>query len=374
VGNHYDDDDVAEAKQRANKSRKQTDIGNFFRPQPGTTKLRLLRTPGDKERNSPPIFIEYQVHRNVGPNQRFARCGNQPGETGKCWLCRRAEKLERKNRTKEAARLNPQLSLAVQVAVKDKEAGWIGPLLWEMGSGKTADAIGYKIRGVVGSERRDYTDPKRGYNIYIKRRGTGLKTKWEDIDHDEESSKVPKGIQKRLKPFVDTDLSVYDEEWQKDAYFGKDTQKESNDMPKKKKDEDEASDSSVSDSSSSDSSSSDSSSSDSSSSDSSDKKSKKKKKSKKDASDSSSSDSSSSDSSSSDSSSSDSSSSDSSSSDSSSSDSSSSDSSSSDASSSDSSSSDSSSSDSSAKKAKKRKPRSDKGKPRKTAKKKKAKK
>jgi hypothetical protein len=368
MGHNYDDDDMEDAKKRANQSRKKIEIGNRFRPPEGTTKLRVLFTPADKERSSPPIFTEYQVHRDIGPNKRFARCGNDPGETGKCWLCRRGEKLERKKRTKEAANLAPQLMIAVQIAVKDKDLGdWVGPLLWEMSSGKSADAMGYKIRGVVGSDRRNYTDPKHGYNIYIKRTGTGLKTKWGDIDHDEKTSTVPKGIQKRLKPFVDTDLSVYDEEWQKDAYYGKDNTKENNDMPKKKKDEASASDSSASDSSSSDASSSDSSSSDSSASDSSSKKSKKKK-SKKDASDSSSSDSSSSDASSSDSSSSDASSSDASGSDSSSSDSS-----GSDSSASASSSSDSSSSDSSGKKTK-RKPRSDKGKPRKTAKKKKAKK
>lgn len=369
MGNHNDDDAVEDAKTRANKSRKQIEIGNRFKPPVGTTKIRVLRTPPDKERNSPPIFIEYQVHRDIGPNKRFARCGNEPGETGKCWLDRKGEHLERKHRIKEAAKLSPQLMIAVQVAVKDREVGeWIGPILWEMGSGKSADAMGYKIRGIVGSDRRDYTDPKHGYNIYIKRTGTGLSTKWGDIDHDEKTSAVPKGIQKRLKPFVDTDLSVYDEEWQKNCYYGKDNLKENDDMPKKKKDEASASDSSASDASSSDASSSDSSSSDNSASDSSSKKSKKKKKSKKDASDSSSSDSSGSDSSSSDASSSDSSGSDASGSDSSASDSS-----SSDSSSSDSSSSDSSSSDSSGKKTK-RKPRSDKGKPRKTAKKKKAKK
>ena len=380
---HHEESDVEEARQRAKQSRKQIDTGGRFRPPEGQSTIRVLETPADKERNSPALFWEYQVHRNFGPHKRFARCGNEPGETGKCWLCRKAAKLIKEGRTKEAAKLAPQLTLAVQVAVLDKDLDeWIGPLIWEMGSGKSADAMGYKIRGVVCSDRRNYTDHKKGYDLDFSRKGTQLKTKWSDIDHADKPSKVDSGIVKKLKPFVDTDIAAYNEQWQKDAYYGRDTQK-GEEMAKKKKDEDEVSDASASDSSSSDSSSSDASSSDSSdasssdasssdssssdssdSSDASEKKSKPKKgkKGKKESSDSS--DSSSSDSSSSDS---DASSSDSSSSDS---DASSSDSSSSDASSSDASSSDSSSSDSSddGKKPAKRKPRSDKGKPRKAAK------
>src|SRR5437899_1326706 len=98
----------------------------------------------------------------------------------------------------------------------------VGPLLWQMGSGKSADAMGYKIRGVISSDRRNYTDHRKGYNLHFTRTGLGIKTKWGDIDHDDDSSKVPSGIIKQLKPFVDTGIPQYDEQWQKDCYYGRD--------------------------------------------------------------------------------------------------------------------------------------------------------
>jgi hypothetical protein len=375
---------MKEARKRASSSRKQIETGGRFKPPEGKSEIRVLPTPPDKERKSDAVFMEYNVHRDIGPNKRFGMCGNRPGESHKCWIDKKRAKLEKEGRTREAAKLAPQLMLAVQVAVRDQDTGdMVGPLLWEMSSGKSADAMGYKIRGVISSDRRNYVDAKKGYNLHFKRTGTGLKTKWSDLDHDDDPSPVSKGILKRLKPFVDSGLQLYNEQWLKDAYYGRDETKGENNMAAKKKSKAEDSDASASNASASDVSSSDVSSSDvsssdasssdasSSSSDASASDSKSKKKKKKSKSSDSDASASSSDASSSDasSSSSDASSSDASSSDSSSS-ASSSDASSSDASSSDSSSSsDASSSDAKTKKTKKRKPRADKGKPRKTKKK-----
>jgi hypothetical protein len=393
---------MEEARRRAKSSRKQIETGGRFTAPEGRHEIRVLETPADKERKSPALYLEYLVHYKVGPNKRTARCGNEPGQTKhrRCWLCRKIAQLEQEGRTAKAAEMAPQQKLAVQVAVKDPDSGdMVGPLLWEMPVGKSADSIGYKIKGVISSDRRNYTDHKRGYNIHFRRIGQMLKTKYEDFEADDHHSKVPSGIVKQLKPFVDAGIYQYDEQWQKDAYYGRDEKGENTMAAKKKgkkvKDDDSdvsSSDVSSSDASSSDASGSDSSSSDASSSSSSSsvevkvkhKKNKKGKKTKDD-SDESSSDASSSDSSSSSSdassSDSDSSSSDESASgsDSSSSDSSSSDESSSDASSSSSdassSSSDASSSDADEKpKRGKRKPRSDKGKARKPKKTKRGKK
>jgi len=234
---HHDNDEMAEARKRAKSSRKQIETGGRFKPGEGQHTVRILETPPDKERDSPALYLEYQTHNNVGPNNRFCRCGNEPGESGKCWLCKKRDQLEKKGKTKSAAKLAPQLKLVVQVAVLDQDLDqMVGPLLWEMSSGKSADAIGYKIRGVISSDRRNYTDHKRGYNLHFTRTGQMLKTKWSDLDHDDEPSKVSSGILKQLKPFVDTGMPTYDEQWQKDCYYGNDkTKGEDDNMAAKKK-------------------------------------------------------------------------------------------------------------------------------------------
>lgn len=251
--NHNDMDD---ARKRAKLSRKQIETGGRFKPPEGKSEIRILETPPDRERDSPALYMEYFVHRNVGPNKRFCMCGNKPGQTKhkRCWLCKKKKKYE----------TSKQQELAVQVAVKDQDLDeLVGPLVWQMGVGKSADAMGYKIKGVISSDRRNYTDHKRGYNLHFKRTGLGLKTKWSDIDHDDEPSRVPKGILKQLKPFVDTGIPQYDEQWQKDCYYGRDenSKGEDDNMAGKKKSKKQEVDESSSDASSSDASSSDASSS-----------------------------------------------------------------------------------------------------------------
>src|SRR5579864_8478229 len=162
---HHHDDDVADARKRAEQERRKQETSGRFNLPVGKTTFRVLKTPGDKERNSPPLYIQFLAHSNVGPRRRFLRCGNEPGERAKnCWLCKKADKLQRKGKTKQAAALRPQLKLAVQIAVLDKESGeLIGPLLWTMSSGKKATGIGYKVYGIFTSKKAEkYLDHKRG--------------------------------------------------------------------------------------------------------------------------------------------------------------------------------------------------------------------
>lgn len=293
MGKHHHDDGVEDAKRRAARSAKQIETGGWFKPGEQKYRVRLLNTPGDKERRSPAIFAEYQVHRNIGPNKRWGRCGNLPGKSGHCWLCKKVAKLEAEGRTKEAAKLKPQLMIAVNIMVWDSETEeWTGPLLWENGQGKSAKAMGYKLVNLISNEKRDYVSDKRGYAFEFRRKGTGVNTDWGDIDPDDKRTEVPKPILKKLVPFADSSLSKYREEWLKDSYYGREKTKENEDMAAKKKqkrhddDEDEVSDSSDTSSDASDEESSDSSDNDSDSSDKKDKKKKKKKgKSKKDSSD-----------------------------------------------------------------------------------------
>src|ERR1700756_4682994 len=115
---------MEEARDRAKKSRKQVETGGRFRPGEGRHTIRILETPPDKKRNSPALLCEYYAHWNIGINKRYGRCGNEPGEKrNNCWLCRKVEKLEKDGRTKEAAKMQRQERMMVQVAVLDKDLG-----------------------------------------------------------------------------------------------------------------------------------------------------------------------------------------------------------------------------------------------------------
>ena len=99
-----------------------------------------------------------------------------------------------------------------------------------------------------------YLDHEKGYNFDISRKGTGTNTEYGDTERDDEPSHVSKQILKRLKPFADLSISQYNEEYQKNAYYGLEPDKnkgEDNDMAAKKKarKKKEASDASSSDAS-----------------------------------------------------------------------------------------------------------------------------
>src|SRR6266478_5070240 len=129
---HSRHDDIEEAQKRAAKAIQEKDSKGRFRFPQGRTTFRILPTPGDKERNSPPLYLTYLIHDKIGPKKRFCRCGLEPGEhvrRGECWIHDKAGKLIKQKRTKEAAVLSPREQLAVQIAVLDKEEDeWIGPL------------------------------------------------------------------------------------------------------------------------------------------------------------------------------------------------------------------------------------------------------
>src|ERR1700685_232443 len=50
----------------------------------GENTIRIL--PRVKAKSKVP-FYEYLVHREVGPNKRFMRCGKNLHGDGDCWLC-----------------------------------------------------------------------------------------------------------------------------------------------------------------------------------------------------------------------------------------------------------------------------------------------
>src|ERR1035437_9902222 len=245
---HHDEGE--DSRRRALESKKEKDAGGSFKPPVGRTTFRLLNTPGDKQRNSDPQFMEVQVHKDLGPNHKSARCGNEPGQghdPHNCWGCRKMNKLMKAGRTKEAAKLNPGKNIIVQVAIEDKDLGeMVGPLVWESNSGKTSKALGYKLLNIFSNPKSTkWLDHEKGYNFILERKGTGVDTTWE-IERDDEATAVPREIVKRLKPFVDSTLIYkYNPDYMKNTYYGIDPKGEEEmkeNKKKKKKLEEDSSD------------------------------------------------------------------------------------------------------------------------------------
>jgi hypothetical protein len=238
-------DEEDDYRKRAAEHRKEKLSKGLFKLPEGETKIRILKTPKDEERNSPSVWIEYYVHRNVGPKKLTLRCGKSViDDSGPCWLCKVVKVLKEKGKTKMAALLERQKVYAVQVAVWDEDISNLrGPLLWPMPSGKSAKSISFKVETIVSS-KKDYLNHKEGYNFTFERQGTGMMdTVYGKTERDDEPSAVPKQIVAKLKPFADVVLQ-YDPEAQKNAYYGKAVEDEEEEQPKKRRpvdeDEDEA--------------------------------------------------------------------------------------------------------------------------------------
>jgi hypothetical protein len=195
-----------------------------FKLAQGMNTIRVLPRVGSKEDNSP--FMEYQVHREVGPNKRFVRCGHDAHDGGECWLC--DEKIpallasDNPAKRKMGAALQPKEQFVVQIAVVDQDTGKMtGPVLWTVPTGGSR-ALSTRLLGVLKSPKRDYIDPEDGYNLSIERTGSGrLDTVYGQIEPDDEPSAVPDKILAATKPF-DKYVPAYSEEQQKAAYFGRD--------------------------------------------------------------------------------------------------------------------------------------------------------
>lgn len=235
-------DEEDDYRAKAAMHRKEKLSKGLFKLPEGETTIRILKTPKDEERKSPSVWIEYYVHRNIGPKKLTQRCGKDViNDSGNCWLCKVVNLLKEKGKTKLAASLEKQKVYAVQVAVMDEDIGGLrGPLLWTMSSGKSAKSLSFKVETIVSS-KKDYLNHKEGYNFTFERQGTGmLDTVYGKTERDEEPSRVPKQIVEKLKPFADAVLQ-YDPEGQKQAYYGKvEEEEEEVNKPKRRPvDEDE---------------------------------------------------------------------------------------------------------------------------------------
>lgn len=196
-----------------------------WKPIEGENTIRILPTPPDKKGNNE-VYIEFQVHKDVGPEKRWLTCGHDAvtGE-GSCICCDKyIPKLERSGKDTRASAMAPVKVLGVNIALVDSEGNMKGPTPWKV----TAVTLQRIILQIIGSTKRAYVDAKRGYCFTITRTGTGQKdTRYVGPEADEESSKVPSKIIEALKPFNrDKAFPVYDEEAMKKALYGSDDEDE----------------------------------------------------------------------------------------------------------------------------------------------------
>src|SRR5580692_9846044 len=137
--NHDDDREMQDAQKRAARTHRQQEMGGKFNYPEGRHVFRVLKTPSDKERKSPALYQEYQMHYSVGPNKRSCRCGDALGDRHgkKCWLGKKQGQLNKEGRTTRAAQLEPKPVLAVQIGfVDDETKEMIGPIVWSSAIGQ----------------------------------------------------------------------------------------------------------------------------------------------------------------------------------------------------------------------------------------------
>ena len=233
---------VADYKERARKRAAAMNQSAWFKLKEGDNTFRVLPTPESKK--TPGVFYEYGVHRDVGPKKQSVTCGKDPvtGE-GDCWLCDvQLPKLRKTGKERRADALETKPQTIFQVAKVEGEGDdltFSGPYVYSPSKG----VAGQILTTIIGSKRRDYLSPTKGYNVTISRTGTGFKdTKYGMLEADPDPSEVPESLIAKLKPFSELkEIPPYDEAKQKAVYSGADVddedeeEEEDDDPPVKQK-------------------------------------------------------------------------------------------------------------------------------------------
>lgn len=238
--------------------------GNKFKLDEGTNVIRILPSYRAVQKDSYTKykpFLEYLVHKNVGPKKSIVRCGKDVvTKEGECWLCdeivERYAASGKQEKRAVAKTLAPAKQFFMNIARWDKKTDSLrGPLKFYVPGGDGATSLAVKLLGVISGmgTSKQVDHPKKGCNISITRTGTGqFDTRYGSPIPDDESSQVPKSILRKIEPWS-TLIPGYDENTQRSLFYGEEVQamsrrskiqeEEDDDMPMKKKkkmkDEDE---------------------------------------------------------------------------------------------------------------------------------------
>jgi hypothetical protein len=206
-----------DARERV-KEKKQ---GATYKLTEGLNCFRIL--PNKKGLDKPP-YLEIFIHRDVGPDKGWCRCGKNIDGTGKCWICdsripslMKSGSPQKRQRAEALARRE---QFIVQVSAYDPETKkFSSPKpFWPSTGGR--QSLSVKILAKLASDRRSYDDPVKGYNMNVTRTGTGFKdTRYEMELPDDEPTKVPSWVLEASKPLEEL-VEEYSEKRQKTLYYG----------------------------------------------------------------------------------------------------------------------------------------------------------
>ncbi len=208
-------------KDKARERVKAAKQGATFKLVEGSNCFRVL--PNKKGVNHAP-YLEFRIHRNVGPDNTWVRCGKDIDGSGKCWMCdlKLPEMRKSANSAKraKAEEMAPRDQFLVQVSSYDTELGkFAPPKPWWVPTGGSR-SLGVALLSLLANSRRSYDDPIKGYNISIERTGTGFKdTRYGAMEPDEEPTKVPGSILAAMKELEEL-VAEYSAESQKAAFYG----------------------------------------------------------------------------------------------------------------------------------------------------------
>jgi hypothetical protein len=208
-------------KEKARQRLKEWKQGDTFRLAEGENVFRIL--PNKRGLEHPP-YIEFRIHRNVGPDQGFVRCGIDMDGNGDCWLCKKLEELSKSKdpaRRLQAKAAAAREQMLVQVAPYDPETGQFGkPKPWWIPTGGPR-SLAVTILSLLASSKRSYDDPVKGYNITIERTGQGPRnTRYGTPIPDDEPTRVPKEILAQMR-YLEDYVPAYDPEEQKAVFYGR---------------------------------------------------------------------------------------------------------------------------------------------------------
>ena len=205
---------------------------NGFRILPNKKDLLPDGRPSPKGIQHPP-YMEFRVHRDVGPDKAFLMCGKNIEGEGKCWLCDvKIPELEGTGQPKkqeQAFNIGPRESFLIQVSRVDPDTGkfslpkpfWASNGKGIVGRPAKRPTLATQIQSAILNSRKDFIDPAKGYNMFIERSGMGPKdTTYGAPEGDDKPTKVPLAVLAAVKDFSEL-LPKYDGEEQQRAYFGK---------------------------------------------------------------------------------------------------------------------------------------------------------
>jgi hypothetical protein len=213
-------------REKARKRANERSDGVWLKLKEGETTFRCLPTPESAPGVDDGMWMEYAVHREVGPKKETVRCGKSvPDRKGPCWICDvQIKKLRTKGNVTRAKALEPKDIFLIQAAKVEDDGTMSGPKLFT----PSTTVATQLLTSIFGSKKRDYADPKKGYNITIERTGTGKNdTRYGMLQPDSDPTPVSAEIMEKLKPFSQLiEIPVYSEAKQKAAYVGQEAVEE----------------------------------------------------------------------------------------------------------------------------------------------------